>query len=64
VIPAQISFLHSSALTSSPFQRFGFSSSASSEADEKRASDTDAKENAGSDDKGLDLYKLAKNDAG
>ncbi|GJX51982.1 GrpE protein homolog 2, mitochondrial-like protein [Tanacetum coccineum] len=62
VIPAQISFLHSSALTSSPFQRFGFSSSASSEADEKRASDTDAKENAGSDDKGLGEEDLTMDD--
>nr|GEW61956.1 GrpE nucleotide exchange factor [Tanacetum cinerariifolium] len=62
VIPAQISFLHSSALTSSPFQRFGFSSSASSEANEKRASDSDVKENASSDDKGLGEEDLTMDD--
>lgn len=66
VIPAQISFLHNSALnsalTSSPFQRFGFSSSASSEANEKGTSDSDAKVNASSDDKGLGDEDLTMDD--
>ncbi|XP_076949059.1 grpE protein homolog 2, mitochondrial-like [Bidens hawaiensis] len=73
VIAGQISLLHNSTYSFSPFQRFGFSSSASPESNEKETengkttgSSNNAKENENADDKGQgeedltmeDLYKL------
>ncbi|KAI7743968.1 hypothetical protein M8C21_031546, partial [Ambrosia artemisiifolia] len=59
VIAAQVSILHNSAYNVSAFQRFGFSSSASPESNEKEkengrttGSSNDATENDNSDDKG------------
>lgn len=66
VITGQISLLHNSGLTSSAFQRFGFSSSASPESNEKgtengataTANPDEAKENESSDDKELGLLLI------
>ncbi|XP_071736587.1 grpE protein homolog 2, mitochondrial-like [Rutidosis leptorrhynchoides] len=72
VISGQVSLLHKASLSSSTFQKFGFSSSASQESNEKKSSENgdttsdDAKQNASSNVEGLgeeeltmeDLYKL------
>ncbi|KAI3755896.1 hypothetical protein L1987_55705 [Smallanthus sonchifolius] len=70
MIAGHISLLHNSTLNSSAFQRFGFSSSASPQPNEKgtengtttTGSSNDAKENASSDDKGQGEEELTMED--